>query len=146
MASYVYNKFKEELLNGGSSWNHATPYVYKAQLCAGTQPLKTVADPVAANIANPAVTSGGVIDPTIGSVLLTNGIFRGANVTMTSITGGGSAGDFTNVMIYNSTNNRLMALIDLPNVVPATGGDIELQWDTSSTMNDVAGVGGIFAL
>ena len=144
MASYLYNKFKEEMLQG-TSWT-TSGQTFRAQLCAGTQPLATAADPIKSQIANPATTSGGVINPSIDNPTFVSGIFKGDNVTFTSINGGGSAGSFTNVMIYNDTSNRLMALIDLPNApIPSTGGDIQLQWDTGSTLNGVAG-GGIFAV
>jgi len=143
MAQYLYNKFKEEMLTGNDVWNTGGTDVFAVQLCHGTQALVNAADPVVGDIALPATTNGGEIDPQITTPTFVAGVFKGADVTFTSIDGGGSSGDFDQLMVYNETSTRLMALIDI-NTVGQTGGDIEVQWDTVNTLNNQTG--GIFAV
>ena len=139
--SFLTYKFKEEMLDG--TLDHSGN-VYGAQLCTSGS-LEGATNPTSADIVGPA--TGTTIDPTITSPTALMGVFNGLDVTFVGINGGGAAGAFVMISIYvkSGTNAlRTMAQIDITEVTQ-TGGNIAVQWDNSSDLNE-QGLGGIFAV
>lgn len=131
MANALYPKFKESLLQAGVSL--ATGTVKVALVDAGSY---------AYNAAHQFLSSlTGVVGTaqTIGSKTVTNGVFDGADVTFTSVTGVNAEALVLYVDTGNAATSSLIAYIDtgvtgLP--VTPNGGDINVTWNAS----------GIFAL
>lgn len=134
MANALYQKWKEQLLQFTANNN----------LSAGTVKVALVDTGVYTYNANDqfwtAVSSASIGTPqTIGSKTFTNGVFDGADVTFTTVTG--SSVEALVIWIDTGTagTSPLVAYIDtsvtgLP--VTPNGGDITITWNAS----------GIFAL
>lgn len=133
MANALYPKWKEQLLQFTANNNLSAGTVKVALVTAGYTYAST-------DQFYSAVSASVVGTPqTIGSKTFTNGVFSGANVTFTAVTGS----QVTKLVIYVDTGTAatspLVAFIDtgvtnLP--VTPNGGDIGITWNAS----------GIFAL
>lgn len=126
MASAIYPKFKEAILQGGVDMSSAT--IKAALVDTGTYTYNAAHD-----FYNDV--SGVVGTPqTIGSKTFTNGLFDGADVTFTAVSGN----TVEAIVIYEDTGNsatsHLIAYIDSASAgLPATpnGGDIAITWNAS---------------
>lgn len=126
MASAIYPKFKEAILQGGVNMSSAT--IKAALVDTGTYTYSSAHD-----FYNDV--SGVVGTPqTIGSKTFTNGLFDGADVTFTAVSGN----TVEAIVIYEDTGNsatsHLIAYIDSASAgLPATpnGGDIAITWNAS---------------
>ena len=126
MASAIYPKAKEALLQGGIDMSTAT--IKAALVDTGTYTYNAAHD-----FYNDV--SGVVGTPqTIGSKTFTNGLFDGADVTFTAVSGN----TVEAIVIYEDTGNsatsHLIAYIDSASAgLPATpnGGDIAITWNAS---------------
>jgi hypothetical protein len=133
MANAIYPKYKEAILQSASNSNMSSGTVKVALVDTGTYTYSAAHEFYSS-------VSGVVGTPqTIGSKTLTNGVFDGADVTFTAVSGASCEA----LVIYIDTGvagtSRLIAFIDtgvtnLP--VTPNGGDISITWNAS----------GIFAL
>ena len=133
MANAIYPKYKEAILQSASNSNMSSGTVKVALVDTGTYTYSSAHEFYSS-------VSGVVGTPqTIGSKTLTNGVFDGADVTFTAVSGASCEA----LVIYIDTGvagtSRLIAFIDtgvtnLP--VTPNGGDISITWNAS----------GIFAL
>ena len=133
MANALYPKWKEQLLQFTTNNNLSAGTVKVALVTAGYTYLST-------DQFYSSVTASAVGTPqTIGSKTFTNGVFDGADVTYTTVTGS----QVVSLVIYVDTGvaatSPLVAFLDtgitnLP--VTPNGGDISITWNAS----------GIFAL
>lgn len=133
MANAIYPKYKEAILTGGANTNMSSGTVRAALVDTGTYTYSA---------AHEFLTSlTGVVGTAqvIGSKTFTNGVFDGADVTYTAVSGNSAEA----IVIYIDTGtagtSRLVAFLDsgftgLP--VTPNGGDITVTWNAS----------GIFAL
>ena len=133
MANAIYPKYKEAILTGGANTNMSSGNVRAALVDTGTYTYSA---------AHEFLTSlTGVVGTAqlIGSKTFTNGVFDGADVTYTGVSGSSAEA----IVIYIDTGtagtSRLVAYLDsgftgLP--VTPNGGDIDVTWNAS----------GIFAL
>lgn len=131
MASVVYPKAKEALLQGAINMSTAT---IKAVLIDTNDVAYNAAhdflNDVSAAVVGTAVT--------LSSKTFTNGVFDAADVTFTSVTGDQAEA----IVIYEDTGtastSHLLAFVDTATGLPVTpnGGDITVAWNAS----------GIFAL
>lgn len=126
MASAIYPKFKEAILQGGVDMSSAT--IKAALVDTGTYTYNAAHD-----FYNDV--SGVVGTPqTIGSKTFTNGLFDGADVTFSAVSGN----TVEAIVIYEDTGDsatsHLIAYIDSASAgLPATpnGGDISITWNAS---------------
>ena len=133
MANALYPKWKEQLLQFTTNNNLSAGTVKVALVTAGYTYSST-------DQFYSSVTASAVGTPqTIGSKTFTNGVFDGADVTYTTVTGS----QVVSLVIYVDTGvaatSPLVAFLDtgitnLP--VTPNGGDISITWNAS----------GIFAL
>ena len=133
MANAIYPKYKEAILQSAANSNMSSGTVKVALVDTGTYTYSSAHEFYSS-------VSGVVGTPqTIGSKTLTNGVFDGADVTFTAVSGASCEA----LVIYIDTGvagtSRLIAFIDtgvtnLP--VTPNGGDISITWNAS----------GIFAL
>jgi hypothetical protein len=133
MANAIYPKYKEAILQSAANSNMSSGTVKVALVDTGTYTY---------NSSHEFLSSlTGVVGTaqTIGSKTFTNGVFDGADVTYTAVSGSSAEA----LVIYIDTTvagtSRLIAFIDtgvtgLP--VTPNGGDITVTWNAS----------GIFAL
>lgn len=128
MASTVFPKAKEQMLQGGIDLNTST---VKAVLIDTNDHAYNSADEFYSDITGAAIVG----TPTaITSKTFTNGVFDGADVTLSSVTGDQSEA----VLIFIDTGvpstSRLIAWIDSGTGLPVTpgGGDITLAWDSGA--------------
>ena len=133
MANALYPKWKEQLLQFTANNNLSAGTVKVALVTAGYTYSST--DQFYSSVSASVVGT----PQTIGSKTFTNGVFDGADVTFTAVTGS----QVTKLVIYIDTGTAgtspLVAFIDtgvtnLP--VTPNGGDILITWNAS----------GIFAL
>lgn len=126
MASAIYPKFKEVILQGGVDMSSAT--IKAALVDTGIYTYSSAHDFY-------DDVSGVVGTPqTIGSKTFTSGLFDGADVTFTAVSGN----TVEAIVIYEDTGNsatsHLIAYIDSASAgLPATpnGGDISITWNAS---------------
>lgn len=144
---YIYRRFKEQILTPGQ-WS--TPASgYKAVLATGA-PAETAADPNYDDIEGGGATimddGGAELKPTI-TPNFTNGVMKDTNTSIT-FANADSAGSYTSLIVYADSGtpgtSRLMAMIDGFTGITTNGGNVIVNWDTSTNMNGI--VGGIFAL
>jgi hypothetical protein len=134
MANALYPKWKEQLLQFTADNNLSAGTVKVALVDTGTYTYN------AADQFYSAVSSAAVGTPqTIGSKTFTNGVFDGADVTFTAVTGSSVEALVLYVDTGNTATSPLVAYIDtgvtgLP--ISPNGGDISITWAVS----------GIFAL
>lgn len=133
MANAIYPKYKEAILQSAANSNMSSGTVKVALVDAGTYTYSAAHEFYSS-------LSGVVGTPqTIGTKTFTNGVFDGADVTFTAVSGATCEA----LVLYIDTGvagtSRLIAYIDtgvtnLP--VTPNGGDINVTWNAS----------GIFAL
>jgi hypothetical protein len=133
MANAIYPKYKEAILQSAANSNMSSGTVKVALVDTGAYTYSAAHEFYSS-------VSGVVGTPqTIGGKTLTNGVFDGADVTFTAVSGASCEA----LVIYIDTGvagtSRLIAFIDtgvtnLP--VTPNGGDISITWNAS----------GIFAL
>lgn len=133
MANAIYPKYKEAVLQSAADSNMSSGTVKVALVDAGTYTYSAAHEFYSS-------LSGVVGTPqTIGTKTFTNGVFDGADVTFTAVSGATCEA----LVLYIDTGvagtSRLIAYIDtgvtnLP--VTPNGGDINVTWNAS----------GIFAL
>jgi hypothetical protein len=134
MANALYPKWKEQLLQFTANNNLSAGTVKVALIDTG---LYTYS---AADQFYTSATAAAVSTPqTIGSKTFTNGVFDGADVTFTAVTGSSVEALIIYVDTGTDSTSPLVAYIDtsvtgLP--VTPNGGDITITWNAS----------GIFAL
>lgn len=131
MANALYPKFKESALQAGV--NMSTGTVKVALVDTGTYTYS------ASHQFLSSLTGVVGTAQTIGTKTFTNGVFSGANVTYTAVTGASAEALVIYVDTGNAATSPLVAYIDtgvtgLP--VTPNGGDINVNWNAS----------GIFAL
>ena len=134
MANALYPKWKEQLLQFTANNNLSAGTVKVALVDTGVYTYNS------ANQFYTSVSSAVVGTPqTIGSKTFTNGVFDGADVTFTTVTGASIEALVLYVDTGTAATSPLVAYIDtsvtgLP--VTPNGGDISITWNAS----------GIFAL
>lgn len=142
MASIIYPKWKQNIMGGASG----TPDASSA--------INTSSSNVKAILVSPSYTyasshinrsdisasfvgqdsGGSAIEVTLGTLTLTDGQFKCATgVTFTSVAAspGPTSADRVALFTFGGANSRLIALIDLPNVVSFTGNNVTVNWSTS---------------
>jgi len=123
MASAFYNEAKEAMLSGTLNLTTAGANVIKAALVdTGTYTFAATHDNYTTHIDPHNVGT----DITLGSKTVTNGTFDAADNTWTSVTGNSAEA----IVIYDSTNDILVAYIDGITVTP-NGNDIDVTWDAA---------------
>lgn len=133
MANALYPKWKEQLLQFTANNNLSSGTVKAALVTSGY--TYSSADQFYSS-----VTASAVGTPqTIGSKTFTNGVFDGADVTYTAVTGSQAVSIVLYIDTGSAATSPLVAFIDtsvtnLP--VTPNGGDISITWNAS----------GIFAL
>jgi hypothetical protein len=134
MANALYPKWKEQLLQFTANNNLSAGTVKVALIDTGTYTYNS------ANQFWSSASSASVGTPqTIGSKTFTNGVFDGADVTFTAVTGSSIEALIIYIDTGSAATSPLVAYIDtsvtgLP--VTPNGGDITITWNAS----------GIFAL
>ncbi len=134
MANALYPKWKEQLLQFTANNNLSAGTVKVALIDTGTYTYSS------ANQFYSSASSAAVGTPqTIGSKTFTDGVFDGADVTFTAVTGNSVEALIIYIDTGNNATSPLVAYIDtsvsgLP--VTPNGGDITITWNAS----------GIFAL
>lgn len=125
MASAIYPKAKESLLQAGINLSSGT--VKAALVDTGTYTYSTAHDffnDVTGVVGTPA---------TIGTKTFTNGLFDGADVTYTAVSGATVEAIIIYVDTGVSSTSPLVAYIDTGTGLPVTpnGGDITITWNAS---------------
>ena len=134
MANALFPKWKEQLLQFTANNNLSAGTVKVALIDTGTYTYNS------ANQFWSSASSASVGTPqTIGSKTFTNGVFDGADVTFTAVTGSSVEALIIYIDTGSAGTSPLVAYIDtsvtgLP--VTPNGGDITITWNAS----------GIFAL
>jgi hypothetical protein len=129
MANALYPKWKEQLLQFTANNNLSAGTVKVALVDTGTYTYNS------ANQFYSSVSSAVVGTPqTIGSKTFTNGVFDGADVTFTAVTGSSVEALVLYVDTGSAATSPLVAFIDtsvtgLP--VTPNGGDISITWNAS---------------
>lgn len=81
------------------------------------------------------VTSGARIGSatgiTVGSKTYTSGVFKGANITFTAVTGNPVGAIICGISTGTDSTSRLVVFVDAVNVTP-NGGDITVNWDATN--------------
>lgn len=134
MANALYPKWKEQLLQFTANNNLSAGTVKVALIDTGTYTYSSTDQFYS------SASSASVGTPqTIGSKTFTNGVFDGADVTFTAVTGNSVEALIIYIDTGSAATSPLVAYIDtsvtgLP--VTPNGGDITITWNAS----------GIFAL
>lgn len=128
MANALYTKYKEKLLTGYVNLQVDTVHAYLVD--TGTYTLTIATDEFFPDITPSAVIANVVMT----SLTITDGVFDGADVTFSSVSG---ATVELLVIAQNkgtSANDALIAAIDTATGLPVTpnGGDITVTWDTGT--------------
>jgi hypothetical protein len=134
MANALYPKWKEQLLQFTTNNNLSAGTVKVALVDTGTYTYNS-ADQFYTSVSSAVVGT----PQTIGSKTFTNGVFDGADVTFTAVTGSSVEALVLYIDTGTAGTSPLVAYIDtsvtgLP--VTPNGGDITITWNAS----------GIFAL
>ena len=134
MANALYPKWKEQLLQFTANNNLSSGTVKVALVDTGTYTYSS-SDQFYSSVSSAVVGT----PQTIGSKTFTNGVFDGADVTFTAVSGNSVEALVIYVDTGSSSTSPLVAYIDssvtgLP--VTPNGGDISVTWNAS----------GIFAL
>ena len=129
MANALYQKWKEQLLQFTANNNLSAGTVKVALIDTGTYTYSSTdqffSSASAASIGTPQ---------TIGSKTFTNGVFDGADVTFTAVTGNSVEALIIYIDTGNTATSPLVAYIDtsvtgLP--VTPNGGNISITWNAS---------------
>jgi hypothetical protein len=134
MANALFPKWKEQLLQFTANNNLSAGTVKVALIDTGTYTYNS-----ANQFWSSASTASVGTPQTIGSKTFTNGVFDGADVTFTAVTGSSIEALIIYIDTGSAATSPLVAYIDtsvtgLP--VTPNGGDITITWNAS----------GIFAL
>lgn len=131
MASVIYPKFKEALLQG--TYNLSSAVVRAVIVDAGTYTYNAAHD-----FYNDISGVVGVESGALASKTFTNGVFDAADVTFTGVSGASAEAIILFVDTGNVATDALICYIDTGTGLPVTpnGGDITITWNAS----------GIFAL
>ena len=129
MANALYPKWKEQLLQFTANNNLSAGTVKVALIDTGTYTYSSThqfwSSASAASVGTPQ---------TIGSKTFTNGLFDGADVTFTAVTGASAEALILYIDTGSAATSPLVAYIDtsvtgLP--VTPNGGDITITWNAS---------------
>lgn len=128
MANAIYPKYKEALLGGLTNIDIDGGTVKCALIDTGTYTYNAAHD-FLNDISGVVGTA-----QTIGSTTVTNGLFDGADITYTAVSGATVEALIIYIDTGNSATSRLVAYIDtgvtnLP--VTPNGGDITVTWNAS---------------
>ncbi len=137
MANFLYNKWKENILQFTANNNLSAGTVKVALVDTGVYTLGTqsTTDQFYDNGSANDVASATVGTPqTLGSKTFTNGVFDAADVTFTAVTGNSVEALVIYIDTGTPTTSPLVAYIDtsvtgLP--VTPNGGNITIQWNAS---------------
>lgn len=131
MASAVYPKFKEALLQG--TYNLSSVAVRAVLIDTGTYTYSAAHD-----FYNDLSGVVGTESAALGSKTFTNGVFDAADTTFSAVTGNTAEAIVLFVDTGNAATDALIAYIDSATGLPFTpnGGDANVTWNAS----------GIFAL
>ena len=155
--SYIFHQAKEDMLSGDGSFTIGTLYVVLVGN-VGTASTANATNPTFANLSDIASSGGTRAAVALDTPTFDKGVLNVAGpTTFTSIDGSdgntGNDPNFTSLVIYNdtvmnalATTNKLIAVINNFGNITKTGGNIVVNWDTTSTLNDNSMSGGIFAL
>ena len=128
MANALYPKFKEGILQSAANTNMSSGTVKVALVDTGTYTYS------AAHQFYSSV-SGVVGTPqTIGTKTFTNGLFDGADVTFTAVTGNSAEALIIYIDTGSAATSPLIAYLDtgITNMpVSPNGGDISITWNAS---------------
>lgn len=129
MANTVYPKYKQALLNGDSNISLASGTVKVALI-----DTNDVAYSAAHDFFNDVSAAVVGTPQTIGSKSITNGLFDGADVTFSAVSGDQCEALIIFIDTGTPSTSRLVAYIDtgvtgLP--VTPNGGDIAVTWNAS---------------
>lgn len=126
MASAIYPKFKESVLQAGANLSSGT--VKAALVDTGTYTYSAAHQYYSS-------VSGVVGTPqTLGTKTFTNGVFDAADVTYTAVTGATVEAVVLYIDTGTPSTSQLIAYIDTATGLPATpnGGDISVTWDNGA--------------
>ena len=126
MASALYELSKAKMLQGSINMSSGT--VKAALVDTGTYTFSQTHDFF-------DDVSGVVGTPqTIGSKTFTNGVFDGADVTYTAVSGNSVEAIIIYIDTGSAATSELIAYIDSGTGLPVTpnGGDITVQWDSGA--------------
>lgn len=130
MANAIYPKYKEAILQSSSNSNMSSGTV-KVALVDTTDYTYSASHDMYDDV-SAAVVGTPVV---IGSKTFTDGVFDGADVTLTSVSGDQSEALVIYIDTGTPSTSRLVAYIDtgvtgLP--VTPNGGDITITWDNGA--------------
>lgn len=149
MTNGIWNKYKEEAMNGTLAAQSGN--VFKAILVNGAGSLPSLTDPapVRGSISNLNIGgdgTGAVIEQTLNGCTFTMGVFETTDnqTVFTAVTDhANTAASADHVVVFNSTTARLMCVIELGTLLNFNGSNVTIDWDDASVVNGQTG--GIFA-
>lgn len=129
MASAIYPKFKEALLQG--TYNLSTAVVRAVLVDTGTYTYSSAHD-----FYNDLSGVVGSESGAFASKTFTNGTFDAADITFTAVTGSTAEAVVLFVDTGNVTTDALIAYLDSATGLPVTpnGGDITVTWNASGIL------------
>lgn len=129
MASAIYPKFKEALLQG--TYNLSTAVVRAVLVDTGTYTYSSAHD-----FYNDLSGVVGSESGAFASKTFTNGTFDAADITFTAVTGSTAEAIVLFVDTGNVTTDALIAYLDSATGLPVTpnGGDITVTWNASGIL------------
>ena len=146
MASSVYRKYKEQVLQSGANTNLVTGTV-KAVFVSSAYTYSD-AHQYRSSLTGVMQASGTDATVTITGKSVTSGTFKTSNASDTITAATAAATTYNAMVIFVDTGTAstspLVAYIDGLSIVP-NGGNIVIDWDDISTLNGVTG-NVIFAL
>jgi hypothetical protein len=128
-SNMVYNEYKTAALGAGADLDDN---VVKVMLVNGYDPVITHSTLSAITnevTAAPEYDAGGAILANVA--VYTDLATSAARLSGDNITWGGSTIDATGAVIYDSTNNVLVAYIDFGGLKSSTAGDFTIQWNAN---------------
>jgi hypothetical protein len=141
MASAVYPKFKEALLQGGANTNLSSGTVKAVLVDTGTYTYSS-AHEFFSSVSGIAQSSAANAEVTIDNKTFVNGVFNTSDDTDTFPALDATATDYEALVIYVDTGvagtSRLVAYVDGFSAITPNGGTAVVDWDD--------GANGIFAL
>lgn len=146
MASVLYRKFKEQILQHGDDTDLSSGTVKAVLVDTGTYTFSQTHQYLS-SVTGIMQSGGSNCTLTIDNKSLTSGTFKTSDATDT-FTSPDSGGSFEAMIVYvdsgSAATSPLVAYIELDPPVLPSGGTITVTWDASTVMNGVTG--GIFAL
>lgn len=125
MASAIYPKFKEAILQSAANSNMASGTVKAALVDTGTYTYNAAHEFYSS-------VSGVVGTPaTLASKSFVNGLFDAADITYTGVSGNSVEALVLYVDTGTAGTSRLIAFIDSFSAVTPNGGDITITWSAS---------------